>query len=207
MGAVTGATPLSTSPHCHTAVSRAGPAGRLAPAGPTHSARAWEPAGCSQTSFPCSNSTNPSVEWPREAIETIASPARPASCTSALASLRRTFARNTNMPRRLSVGARMSRLQTSRKPSPPSRTPMKLASMRPLGEHQAARRAWSEPSSAKSWVIWPCRKRAASSPCTRIAPRWGRGATPFKAVEVVSVMGELSCPVSFAEVAGLCVGC
>ena len=44
MGAVTGATPLSTSPHCHTAVSRAGPAGRLTPAGAIHKARAWVPA-------------------------------------------------------------------------------------------------------------------------------------------------------------------
>ena len=42
--------------------------------------------------------------------------------------------------------------------------PMKLASMRPLGEHQAASRAWSGGSRAKSWVSWPCRKAMASGP-------------------------------------------
>ena len=33
---------------------------------------------------------------------------------------------------------------------------------------------------AKSWVSWPCRNLAASSPSTRITPRWDRGAMPFK---------------------------
>ena len=51
---------------------------------------------------------------------------------------------------------------------------------RTLAEQKAARRAWPGFRSAKSWVNWPCRNEAASSPCARITPRWGRGATPSR---------------------------
>jgi hypothetical protein len=90
--------------------------------------------------------------------------------------------------------------------------PTKLASMRPLGEQNAASRASFRPSKAKSWVSWPCRNLAESAPCARITPQWGRGKAPSKggkadAAAVLALWGALVVDVgAVVTVGAVCSG-
>src|SRR5450830_531337 len=92
------------------------------------------------------------ADWASVATDSIASPAKPNSAKSLLASVNLTLARITNMDRRLSVGAKMSRLHTSRISEGLSLKPIKLACIRPLAEQKAAKRASDKPNNEKSWV-------------------------------------------------------
>ena len=128
----------------------------------------WWPAGsCTVTSFPFLLTKRPlvSVDVAREAIESVAfdvvpntagastaSPAKPRSTNAALASVNLHCARITNICRRLSVAGSTSALHSSKISSALFFTTTKLASMRPLAEHQAASRASSRPIKATSCV-------------------------------------------------------
>ena len=111
----------------------------------------------------------------------------PYSANSSLASLSLALARITNIDKRLSVAASRSRLQISKISLGLRLKPIKLACIRPLADKNAAKRASFRPSRTKSWVNWPCKNLAASSPSARMTPRWFRGAMPSR----FEVMAEL----------------
>jgi hypothetical protein len=192
-GALTQATPLITSAQSHCSRASAAPAGSGVPRGAIQIARSSPGAEGRKISFPEEKSRHPSAKRSLSATVSRAFPIKPRNSKSALASLRRSLARSTNMLRRFTVAASTSAGQISSTSVALGLMPMKLASMRPLGEHSAAKRACAGPSNMKSWVSWPWRKRAASSPSARMTPRWGSGATPLQAgmKTVGSVMASI----------------
>ena len=172
------AMPDRTSSQCHRASSMRGPCGNALPTGAHQSARGSPAPGCRKIRF--SPPISVFVQGVRSslAIDSIAAPVMPQSRKSALASLRLALARITNIDRRLSVAARMSRLQTSRTSSWLRLNSTKLACIRPLALQKAARRACDRPSEATSCVSWPCKNVTASAPATRITPRCGNSQMP-----------------------------
>ena len=180
--------PDCTSSQRQVSVPSAAPAGAGLPTGASHSARATPAPGYRRST--CASPWRSCCQGGAGSSVGTVAPHRPCSANSSLASLSLALARNTNICRRLRVAGSSSRSSTSSTSSWLRLQPTKLASSRPLGEQKPASRASDRPSSEKSWVSWPCKNLAASSPRAAITPKWGRGHTPSKAWGAeVSVMG------------------
>ena len=98
-------------------------------------------------------------------------PATPATPSVSPASSIRTSDRRMNMRRRASSAAVNQRSQTRRYPPAGSASTRKIASTRPLGEHQAAMRDVDALTSARSAVSCPWSHSTASPPETRSTVR------------------------------------
>ena len=179
------AIPERTLNHCHWSSSISGKTGGGVPTGAHHSARAVPSASGNTTKLVEAASVFDQTRLASPPWLITASPVKPSSVNSSLASLSLALARITNIDKRFRVAGRISRLQTIKISSGLRLNTTKLACMRPFGLQNAASRASDKPSNATSCVSWPCRKLAASSPMTRITPMCVSATCPDGVIEVV----------------------